>query len=301
MIHTLDGQLGGDFRPTILIEGLAVYLSGGHYKLEPFMPRAASLLESYLDWYIPLEILANDFYSSQHEIGYLEAAALVEYMVTTFGWEAFSSFYRDILLEQNESQSEAIDTALRAHFSTSLARLEQDFLAALKLEPDTYAWVEDVRLTVTYFDTLRSYQQLLDPSAYFRTAWLMDNQTMRERNIVADYLRHPQASQNLALETLFITARQQVEEGDGPDAFKTLEVINTILNSIENSNYDPFSTSPMAADYFSISASLLDQGFEIQSISIAGDNAIAYAAGSLGPELIELHLTRQDGEWMVTP
>ena len=44
MVHILDNRLGGEMRPTILIEGLAVYLSGGHYKLEDLIPRAAALL-----------------------------------------------------------------------------------------------------------------------------------------------------------------------------------------------------------------------------------------------------------------
>lgn len=45
LIHILDAQLGGELRPTILAEGLAVYLTGGHFKPEPLIPRAAALLE----------------------------------------------------------------------------------------------------------------------------------------------------------------------------------------------------------------------------------------------------------------
>ena len=179
MVHDIDGKLGGDFRPTILVEGLAVYMAGGHYKPEPLMPRTAALLEGYLNWYIPLKTLTNDFYASQHEIGYMEGASLIEFMVKTYGWDAFSAFYRDIHINEGESQSDAINTALKVHFSITFDQLEQDFLTALDQEADTSAWVEDVRFTITNYDTLRRYQQLLDPSAYFRTAWLLDNKTMR--------------------------------------------------------------------------------------------------------------------------
>ena len=55
MVHTLDGQLGGDFRPTLFVEGLAVYLTGGHYKFEPLMPRAAALLASLPEPVHPLK------------------------------------------------------------------------------------------------------------------------------------------------------------------------------------------------------------------------------------------------------
>jgi hypothetical protein len=301
MIHDIDGKLGGDFRPTILVEGLAVYMAGGHYKLEPLMPRTAALLEGYLNWYIPLKTLADDFYASQHEIGYMEGASLVEYLVKTYGWDAFSAFYRDIHINQGESQSDAINAALKVHFSTSFDQLEQDFLASLGQESDTSAWVDDVRLTVTYYDSLRRYQQLLDPSAYFRTAWLLDNKTMRERGIVADYLRHPHTPQNLALETFFITANNQVSAQQFTDASQTLDVINLVLDGIEQALPDPFSISEISADYLSISSTLQQQGYEVQSIHINESTATVYVTNSNGPDLIELHLTRSGNEWLTIP
>ncbi len=96
IIHILDSRLGGDLRPSALVEGLAVYLSGGHFKPEPILPRAAALLPAEpgcvawsagstplppsapaegcgIDGYIPLRRLIDNFYFEQHEIGYLEA------------------------------------------------------------------------------------------------------------------------------------------------------------------------------------------------------------------------------------
>ena len=301
MIHDIDGKLGGDFRPTIFVEGLAVYLAGGHYKPEPLMPRTAALLEGYLNWYIPLKTLTDDFYAMQHEIGYMEGAALIEFMVKTYGWDAFSAFYRDIHINEGESQSDAINNALKVHFSISFDQLEQDFLAALNMEANTSNWVDDVRLTVTYYDTLRRYQQLLDPSAYFRTAWLMDNKTMRERGIVADYLRHPRTPENLALETLFITANDQVSAKQFNDASQTLEIINLVLDGIEQGTSDPFSISTLSANYLSISSTLQQLGFEVQKIFTNKNTATVNVTNSLGPDLIELHLTESGDEWSLTP
>jgi len=301
MIHDIDGKLGGDFRPTILVEGLAVYMAGGHYKPEPLMPRAAALQEGYLNWYIPLKTLANDFYASQHEIGYMEGASLIEFLVETYGWDSFSAFYRDIHINQGESQSDAINAALKVHFSTSFDQLEQDFVTSLGQESDTSAWVDDVRLTVTYYDTLRRYQQLMDPSAYFRTAWLLDNKTMRERGIVADYLRHPHTPQNLALETLFITANDQGSTQQFSNASQTLEVINLVLDGIEQGTSDPFSVSTLSADYLSISSTLQQMGYEVQSIHTNESTAIVYVTNSQGPNLIELHLKKSGNEWLITP
>jgi hypothetical protein len=301
MIHAIDGHLGGDFRPTMFVEGLAVYMTGGHYKPEPLMSRAAALLDGYLNWYIPLKTLADDFYASQHEIGYLEGASLIEYMVKTYGSDAFFSFYRDIHSHQGESQSDSIDAALKVHFSITFSQLEQDFLAALSQETDTAAWVDDVRLEVNYYDTMRRYQQLLDPSAYFRTAWLLDNKTMRERGIVADYLRHPHTPSNLALETLFITAGQQLSVQDYTLANQTLDVINSVLDAIDHETTDPFSASIMAADYISISDTLQQQEYEVQSISLSGNTARTDVTSSAGPDLIPLSLQRTGGQWTIKP
>jgi hypothetical protein len=301
MIHAIDAHLGGDFRPSLFVEGLAVYMTGGHYKPEPLMPRAAALLGDYLNWYIPLKPLADDFYTSQHEIGYLEAASLIEYMVNTYGLDAFFSFYRDIHIHQDESQSDAIDAALEQHFSISLTRLEMDFITALKAEPDTTAWVDDVRLTVTFYDTMRRYQQLLDPSAYFRTAWLMDNSAMRQRGIVADYLRHPHTPNNLALETLFISASQYGSEQNYPDALQFLDTINSVLDAFEHGSPDPFSVSILTSDYLTIATTLQQEGYEIQNLSIYSDTASVQVTTSSGPDLIPMNLKFSQGKWIIQP
>jgi hypothetical protein len=301
MIHAIDAHLGGDFRPSLFVEGLAVYMTGGHYKPEPLMPRAAALLGDYLNWYIPLKPLANDFYASQHEIGYLEAASLIEHMVNTYGLEAFLSFYRDIHIHKNESQSDAIDAALEQHFSISLTRLEMDFISALKAEPDTTTWVDDVRLTVTYYETMRRYQQLLDPSAYFRTAWLMDNNAMRQRGIVADYLRHPHTPANLALETLLISASQYGSEQNYTDAFQFLDTINTVLDAFQQGSPDPFSVSILASEYLAITTTLQQEGYEVQNLDLYNDIATAQVTTSSGPDLIPLSLKLSRGQWVVQP
>jgi len=48
MVHDVDRVLGGDYRPSLLVEGLAVYASGGHYKLEPITQQTAALVEAGL-------------------------------------------------------------------------------------------------------------------------------------------------------------------------------------------------------------------------------------------------------------
>jgi hypothetical protein len=247
MVHLLDARLGGELRPLLLQEGLAVYLSGGHYQREPLMSRAAALLE--LGWYQPLSSLTDGFYAAQHEIGYLEAGALVQFFVETWGWQAFMRFYRDIHPHSSGKPSAALEAALREHFGLSLGQLEQRFLARLRrqsLNPDI---VEDVRISVSLYETVRRYQQQMDPSAYFLTVWLPPAKTMREKGLVADYLRKPSTPENLALEEMLVDAGLDLRAGNYADAERMLAVINAVLDRIERREPHPFAVHPLAMDY----------------------------------------------------
>ena len=271
LVHLLDSRLGGDLRPTFLVEGLAVYLSGGHFKPEPLMPRAAALLAPTegclptsapdgsgqsgtrsrtcgLNRYLPLEPLIDNFYRAQHEIGYLEAGSLIQFMVETWGWPAFSDFYRDIHPRPGGSQAEAIDAALQQHFGLSLSNLEGRFLEALRQQPVSPALVEDVRLTVDYYDTMRRYQQELDPSAYFLNAWLPDTQQMREKGIVSDLLRRPSAPENVAMETLLVAADKALRDGDTVRAEQMLDAVNASLDYFSGKPSSPYGETGLLGD-----------------------------------------------------
>jgi hypothetical protein len=299
MVHALDSRLGGELRPTLLVEGLAVYLSGGHFKPEPLMPRAAALLE--LGWYLPLDMLADDFYPSQHETGYLQAGALVEFMVESWGWSTFSDFYRTIRPAPNGgSQSQAIDAALRADFGLSFAELEQRFIQALQSEMVSQEHLQDVRLTVEYYDLVRLYQQELDPSAYFMTAWLPDSQQMRQRGIVADYLRHPITAENLALETLLLAADRDLRSGNYPQAEQYLVAVRLVL---ESGFQEASRANLMVADTLAIVNLMLSRGYQVQQMTIQESKARVWASlgtgASAGLEVVEFELIRDQSGWSI--
>jgi hypothetical protein len=232
MIHILDGRLGGEVRPPLLVEGLAVYQSGGHFKKEPLMSRAAALLD--LGWYLPLPQLADSFYTSQHEIGYLEGAALVQFMVTRYGWQAFNDFYRDIHPHPSGEQSKALDQALQNHFGLTLEQLEGKFKTELYRQHTNPDMHDDLFLTVAYYEAVRRYQQMLDPSAYFLTAWLPGGEQMRQRGIVADYLRRPSTPENIAIEKLLVRVDKELRAGNYTEAEKALLKVNEKLAQIQD-------------------------------------------------------------------
>ena len=235
LVHFYDAALGGTYRPTFLAEGLAVYLSGGHFKPEPLAARAAALVN--LGRYIPLKIMTDNFYDQQHEIAYLEAASLVGYMLDTYGWAAFNGFYRTIQAPNGRPDSAVIDAALREHVNLSFTGLESAYLASLRAQSFTDSQSTDLRLTVEFFDTARRYQAAFDPSAYYLTAWLPDGAAMRKQNIVADFLRRPDDWKNRLIEARLIQAHAELFNGDYAAAQRTLIGANSLINVLASLKY----------------------------------------------------------------
>jgi hypothetical protein len=285
--HILDRRLS-QRRPVMLTEGLAVYVAGGHFKPEALLPRAAAVLA--LDRYIPLRDLANGFYPAQHEIGYLEAGAFIEYLVARDGWDRFRAMYGGFLSAPTEA--EMLDAGLRASYGLTLDEMEAEWLAYLRDLPADPVEMEDLRLTVALFDTLRRYQQALDPSAHFLTAWLPDGRAARERGLVADFLRHPQAPANITLEAMLDAAGSALLAGDYPAAAGLLDAANAALNA-----GDP-GLVPLAADYAHVVQALLAEGYEAQDIVIEAQTAYVSAIRDW-PQLEALTLLQVAGGWEV--
>ena len=332
IIHILDSRLGGELRPSALVEGLAVYLTGGHFKPEPILPRAAALLPAEpgctawsastapqspsapvegcgIDGYIPLQKLIDNFYFEQHEIGYLEAAALIEFMVNNWGWESFSAFYRDIhpikttpeapTSGQSQAQSQAVEVALQKHFGLGLAQLEQQFLAALRDQQLSPELAEDLRLSVFLYETARRYQLALDPSAHFLTAWLLDNEQMRERGFVADYLRRPTQDEALALETMLGEAGDSLIQAEFAKTAEYLQAANAVLDLYPQQGLQAFTASPLAADHLKLVQAALAAGYQPERIRLEGNTARMWVSAS-GPGLSELSFIRYQENWMMS-
>lgn len=153
-------------------------------------------------------------------------------------------------------------------------------------------------MTTLYYDTIRRYQQLLDPSAYFATAWLLDGEQMREQGIVADYLRAPLEDENLALEMMLLTANQDFLETRFIQVENLLKIINQVLDRQEQKDAQPFGVHPLAQDYLLLVKAARQAGYIPQRISV--ENNIARVWGnSNSPELVELLFDRQMQGWQL--
>ncbi len=229
IVHVLDRALNGEGpRPSLLAEGLAVYLSGGHYHQAPLLEQAASLL--ILERYVPLTEIVNHFYDVQHETGYMEAGALIAYMVDRWGWDDYLDFYFN--LQDGKNDAEVINNGLQANFGLDLATLEADYIAYLKTVTPEENTLSDVRLTIDVYDAIRRYQSIAIPSANFQTAWWPPLDKMREEQIVGDYNSREKSPFNVIVESLFLTIHQAFRDRDYGVIEEDLNRVNTILDAV---------------------------------------------------------------------
>lgn len=296
MVHLFDQRANSEGRPSLFVEGIAVFLSGGHYFPEPLLPRAAELVHS--GKYIPLQKLSEDFYNEQHEIAYLEAGALVAHLSHRFGWQTVWKTYLAMSLGQDETQAQAIERALQAELGISLQELEADFVSELKATAQNRLYTLDIQTLEVYYETLRAYQQLLDPSAYYRTAWMLDAQQMRQKGIVADYLRHPSRPENLALELLLNEAGRARRSGDYAHADRILGEVSIVLDRVQAKHPHPFFGYPLAQAAWEVVQALLATGYEPQMWSLSENQAkVLVTQGT--PTLKQLILERRNEGWQI--
>ncbi len=229
IVHVLDRQLNDGPRPSLFAEGLAVYFAGGHYQDGDPLQRAAALLA--IDRYIPITDFVDDFYAAQHEISYMEAAGLVAYLSEIWGVEGFLDFY--FKLPDADCDSESINAALEDQFGMTLAELEAEYIAYLdSLDPSPAAQA-DVRLTIETYDTMRRYQQIRVPSAYFRSAWWPPIDQAIELDITGDYAPREKAPVEVVIEALLLEVYPALDAGNYQRVEETLAEIQALLDLAE--------------------------------------------------------------------
>jgi hypothetical protein len=270
-MHVLHRQFAGNFA-TFVTEGVAVWAAGGHFKPEPLGERAAALLQR--GGYIPLRELADEFYSNQHEIGYLEAGSLVEYLIQRDGLDAFKRFLRTEG-RQRDDDANAVDRALRQTYSLGLDEIEREWLTHLRTLAVSPRQREDLDVTIAYYDTVRRYEQAFDPSAYYRQIWIPNLHRAETLDIVADFYRHPNTNEGVALETMLIAAHDAQRAGDWTSARQLLKSVNAVLDAGGTFH------EATAAQYLALVRAARAASWEPQRISIAGDtaNVIGIRAG----------------------
>ena len=291
-VHLIDRQFAPN-RLAFLSEGLAVWVSGGHYKQEDLNQRMAALVE--MGRYDPLSNLIEDFYSVQHEIGYLEAAGLITYLVDLYGWPQVRAFYADTTADDGITLTKAVDANMKLYFDKSLEEIEAGWMDYLETLPRNREAAGDLRATIRLYDAVRQYQKIYDSSAYFGDAWLPSPHDMEKLGATADFTRHPESTVNITLETMLNAASVALQRGNLSQANAlTSSVIRVLAN-------DGLILDPLAGAYRNLVLASIVLGYEVQQISLSGNQAVVSVTGMEGKTLSLIQLTLQeDREWAVT-
>lgn len=290
-VHLLDRQFAPQ-RFTFLAEGLAVWASGGHYKAEELDQRAAALRE--LGHYVPLEQLINDFYPVQHEVGYLQAAGFVNYLINAQGWSRFRDFYSNVTRDDADTLAESVDVNLQAYYGKTLAQMEAEWLAYLDdLKPDRTTLL-DLQTTLRYYSVMRDYQHVHDPAAYFLTAWLPYPEEVEKTGNPADLTRHPQTEVNVTLEVMLQAADAALREGGYNRANVLLDSVVRVLDN------DGEFIDPLALNYLNVVRTATTMGYEAQKVTLAGIEARVLATRANTTNLAELDLVLNGQDWVLS-
>lgn len=296
-IHVLDTPLESDARVTFLVEGIAIWGTGGHYKPENIEARAAGLLLD-TDFYIPLAQLINNFYPSQHEVGYLEAGAFLSYLSMTYGAEKVYALYGNTQHRIGRTTAESFSDDLVIYFGKTLEQLESDWQHYLQSVPRRAEDALDLVLTIEYYNLMREYQQIYDPTAYYLYAWLPYPDSLREQNLTADLTRHPEEPINIALEAMLESADVALRNGE---LARTRVLLDSVQRVIDNGGQF---IDPLAASYFDLVQKSAELGFIVQNISIFNDTigakAIIVATDPSTNELVTLTLALDGVDWTVS-
>jgi hypothetical protein len=230
--HALAQDLAGAFENPeqeghpdgVLVEGLAVWASGGHYRQEPLDMWAAVIAAS--DAYIPLsELREGPFYDFQHEISYLEAASFVKYLIAAYGLDRFKKLYGLATGDPAHDQR-----SVERLYGQNYEQLERAWLDHLDgLEP-TLEQAETWHLTRRSFDLTRRYETELDPDARILPsspppAWTTDTLEI--------FLHRKETPKNIVLETSLIAAQERLYGGDLKGAALLLDDIEAALDAKE--------------------------------------------------------------------
>ncbi|RMG91682.1 MAG: hypothetical protein D6706_17990, partial [Chloroflexi bacterium] len=290
-VHVLDREFAPQRIP-FLAEGLAVWAAEGHYKPENILERTAALRQ--IGEYIPLAELVNNFYPVQHEIGYLEAAGLVNYLINTYGWATFRSFYMDVTADDAPTLAEAMDINLQIYYNRTLAQMEAEWLAFLDEVSVSETAVADLETTIRYYNVMRQYQAQYDPTAHFLKAWLPHPERVRELGNPADLNRHPRTLINITLEVMLQAADLSMREGNYDRAHIILDSVSRVL-----ANKGLF-MDPLALSYFQLVQAATDLGYTVQKVSLTGNRARIFVTRPGTEQLVELQWQLKNETWVLT-
>jgi hypothetical protein len=262
-------------------EGLAVYIAGGHYKPEPLAERGAALFD------LGRSVSVGEFIG-QHELDYLYPAAMLTYIVETYGMDKMWEFLASDDNPQDD-QPGSLEAALQATFGISLQDFNQDFQAWLESQ-DSGEQLEDLRLTIELQDLRRKYQERYVPPPLFLFG---EASKAADPDYLPVVIREASAPANIAVELMIANGQQAIIEGDYARAEELNQVLADILTNGNLGN-------PVAREYLGLVLAAAAEGYEVVNLDIQGDRANVRVTTE-PPNLVDLHFQKIDGTWQIQP
>jgi hypothetical protein len=218
----LQPKENGNGPDGVLVEGLAVWASSGHYRQEPIDAWAAVIAAS--DQYLPLEELREGpFYDFQHETSYLEGASFVKFLVGEYGLDRVKELYGKVT--GDDERDEALVQRLYGKEYDALEAEWLEYLATLDPTPEQ---AETWRLKVRSFDLMRRYETDLDPDARLLPSSAPPEWTSDTLKVFLGRVGEPE---NVVLETALIGAQERIYGGDLEGASALLDDVQAALDA----------------------------------------------------------------------
>jgi hypothetical protein len=262
-------------------EGLAVYIAGGHYKPEPLAERGAALFD--LGHYV-----AVGQYIGRHELDYLYAAAMLTYIVETYGEEKMWKFLQADNIP-DDGQLGPLEVAIQATFGVSLKEFDQGFQTWLESK-NPGKQLDDLRLTIELQELRREYQEtyVAPPLFLFGKA-----SEVADRDYLPIVMREARAPANIAAELIIANGQQAIVDGDYS---KAEELIKILRNIVSTGKFE----DPLAQDYLDIVITAASEGYEVVNLDIQGDHASVHATRE-PPILVNLEFQKVGNSWQIQP
>jgi hypothetical protein len=279
--HAAGIEVGGDGLE-FNYEGLAVYFAGGHYKPEPLAERGAALYD--LGYYVP-----PDESLMQHEAAYLYGAAMLTYIVETYGEDRLWEFLAADEGPQDGRPTPLAD-AIQSTFGISLKQFDTDFQDWLEgLEPGEQ--LDDLRLTIELQNLRRQYQDTYAPPPNFILQEL--SEVVARRGYLPVLMREANSPANIAIELIIANAQTTIVNREYEKAEQLIDVLNDIVST---GSFE----APLAREHVEIVQVLADAGYEALSLDLQGYRAAAQVTNDV-PAVTNLQLQKINNIWQIMP
>jgi len=287
LTHRLDGAMGCDDAPALMREGLAVYMAGGHYHPGPIRERAAALVPTIA--YLPIDELTDGFYTHQHEIAYLEAGALISYLIDVYGWPVVGDMC-ETATAASGADPERWAAALDVLDLTT--DIETSWHAWLLSSGPDRAEAKQLGLETELMDLMRAYQAAYDPGAHYLEGVLFDPAEAEGLGVVADFVRRPRSAEAIAVELVLAMAQEAVEQRDGA-------LLAILIGELRAALQEGVTASDLVSDAMTITARAQASGWEPYRLLIEGEGQFrVYVLNTRAwPQRSTLTARLRDGAW----